>query len=137
MVDIFWEIVLSFVGVIAGFLVAELLLDKIGLGIEVQKAKVSVNELPEYLNKKYLVNCAIMIGEKRKFSNLNEKEIAEMKKMVEETNYDEIAILKEGNCMLAIKKGNVLVFVRGKVISMRDLGEISEVVHRALRGVVR
>ncbi|MEM2727209.1 MAG: hypothetical protein QXV61_03020 [Archaeoglobaceae archaeon] len=135
MVSIFWEIILSFAGVIVGFFVAEFVLEKIGLGIQPQKTKVNVNELPEYLNQKFLVNCAILIGEKKKFSNLEDQEIAEMKKMVEEMNCNEIAILKEENCKLAIKKGKILVCVRGKVISMKDLSEISEVIHRSLGGV--
>ncbi|MCS7144269.1 MAG: hypothetical protein NZ879_04540 [Archaeoglobaceae archaeon] len=132
---IFWEIVLSFAGVIAGFFVAEFVLEKIGLGIKSQKTKINVNELPEYLNRKFLVNCAILFGEKKRFSNLEDQEIAEMKRMIEEMNCREIAIFKDENCKLAIKKGKVLVCVRGKVISMKDLSEISEVIHRALRGV--
>jgi hypothetical protein len=132
---IFWEIMLSFVGVVAGFLVAEFVLDKIGVRIDTQKTKVSINELPDLLNRKFLVNCAIFIGEKKKFSNLEEHEIAEMKKLVEETNCNEIAIFKEGNCKLAVRDGKVLVCVRGRIISMKDLAEISGIIHRSLRGV--
>ncbi|MDI9611211.1 MAG: hypothetical protein QFX36_07775 [Archaeoglobales archaeon] len=132
---IFWEIVLSFIGVIAGFFVAEFVLEKIGLGIRTQKAKIGINELPEYLNRKFLVNCAILVGDKKRFSTMEDKEIEEMKKMVEEMKCKEIAIFKEDNCRLAIKKEKVLVCVSGKLISMKEIGEISETVHRALRGV--
>lgn len=135
MVSIFWEIILSFAGVIAGFFVAELVLGKIGLGIGAQKTKIDINELPEYLNQRFLVNCAVLFGERKKFSNLEDQEIVEMKRMIEETNCNEIAILKEESCKLGLRKGKVFVFVRGKVISMKDLAEISEVIHRALRGV--
>lgn len=135
MVKIFWEIILSVVGVIVGFFVAEFMLEKIGVGITSQKTKLSINELPEYLNRKFLVNCAILIGEKKKFSTLDEKEIEEMKKMVEETNSKEVAIFKEENCKLVIKKGRILVCVSGKLISMKEISEISEIVHLALRGV--
>jgi len=133
--NIFWEIMLSFVGVVAGFLVAEYVLDRIGIRVVSQKTKVSINELPDFLNRKFLMKCAIIIGEKKKFSNLEEHEIAEMKKLVEETSCNEIAIFKEENCKLAIRDGKVLVCVLGKVISMKDLAEISEVIHRSLRGV--
>ncbi len=135
MVDIFWEIVLSFAGVVGGFLVAEFMLEKIGLGMESQKARVNFNELPEFLSSKFLVNCAILIGEKKRFSNLEDEEIDEMKRMLEAANCTEIAVFKEENCKLAIKKGRVLVCVRGKLVSMKELAEISEVIHRALRGV--
>lgn len=66
---------------------------------------------------------------------MDDQEIMEMKKMVEEMNCNEIAIFKEENCKLAIKKGKILIFVRGKIISMKELSEISEAIHRALRGV--
>lgn len=135
MVNIFWEIVLSFAGVIAGFLVAEFVLEKIGLGIRTQKAKLSINELPEYLNRKFLVNCAILVGEKKKFSSLDDKEVEEMKRMVEEMKCKEMAIFKDDNCKLVVKEGIVLVCVSGKLISMKEVDEISETVHRALRGV--
>lgn len=134
--DIFWEIILSFAGVVVGFFIAELLLEKIGLGIQSpKKTKININELPEYLNRKFLVNCAVLIGGKKKFSNLEDQEIAEMRKIVEEMNCNEIAIFREENCKLAVKKNNIFVCVRGKVLSMKDLGEISEIIHRALGGV--
>jgi len=133
--NIFWEIVLSFVGVVAGFLVAEFVLDKIGVRVDTQKTKISISELPDYLSRKFLVNCAILIGEKKKFSNLEDQEIAEMKKLVEEMKCNEIAIFKEENCKLAIRDGKFLVCVRGKVVSMKDLAEISDIIRRSLRGV--
>ncbi|MCX8172669.1 MAG: hypothetical protein N3D09_03535 [Archaeoglobaceae archaeon] len=135
MIKILWEIVMSFAGVVAGFFVAEFVLEKIGFGVKTQKARVNINELPEYLNRKFLVNCAILFGERKRFSDLNDEEIAEMKKMLEDVNCNEIAILKDENCKLAIKKGKVLVCVRGKLLSMKALAEISEVIHRSLRGV--
>ncbi|MEM2190494.1 MAG: hypothetical protein QW540_03560 [Archaeoglobaceae archaeon] len=134
--DIFWEIVLSFAGVVAGFFVAEFLLEKIGLGIQSpKKTRININELPEYLTRKFLVNCAILIGGKKKFSNLEDQEIVEMRKIVEEVNCNEIAIFREEGCKLAVRKNNIFVCVRGKVLSMKDLGEISEVIHRAIGGV--
>lgn len=135
MVKIYWEIILSFAGFVAGFLVAEFMLEKIGLGLKTQKTKINFDDLPEFLNSKFLVNCAILIGEKESFSSLDDQEIEEMKKMLNEANCNEIAILKEDICKLAIRKGRVFVCVRGKLFSMKELAEISEVIHRSLRGV--
>lgn len=137
MVRIFWELVISTFGIGIGFFIGERLLRKIGIGDDTQKVVLSVEEIPEYLKSKFLVNSALFYGEKKKILGVEETEALEMRKLIEKMNAEELVVFKDNDCRYGLKQGKVFLYVRGKIASFRDLSEIWEVLRRSLRGVGR
>lgn len=135
MVRIFWELLISTFGVGFGFFIGENLLKKLGIGNKRQKIILKLNEIPEYLKNKFLVNSAVIEGDRKKILGIEESEATEMWKLLEQMNAEEIVIFHENDCRYALRDGKTFLYVRGKVASLRDLSEISEIVHRSLRGV--
>ncbi|MEM1578047.1 MAG: hypothetical protein QXK70_05820 [Archaeoglobaceae archaeon] len=137
MVYIFWEIVLSVAGIGMGFFAGDFMLGRLGIKKGKQSQRLTLKEIPEYLKNKFLVNTAILAGGEKRIIGLEEVDVIEMKKIVEEMNCSEIVIFNENQCRFAIKKGNTFIYVRGRIASMRELYEIWEVIHRALTEVKR
>lgn len=135
MVYIFWEIVLSVAGIGIGFFAGDFMLGRLGIKKGKQIQRLTLKEVPEYLKNKFLVNTAILVGEEKRILGLEEADVSEMKKIVEEMNCSEIVIFNENQCRFAIKKGNMFIYVRGKIASMKEVYEIWELIHRALREV--
>ncbi|MEM2176140.1 MAG: hypothetical protein QXN34_02260 [Archaeoglobaceae archaeon] len=134
---IFWEIVLSVAGIGMGFFAGDFMLGRLGIKKGKQSQRLTLKEIPEYLKNKFLVNTAILAGGEKRIIGLEEVDVIEMKKIVEEMNCSEIVIFNENQCRFAIKKGNTFIYVRGRIASMRELYEIWEVIHRALTEVKR
>ncbi len=134
---IFWEVLISTFGILFGFFIGEKLLRKLGLGNNGKKVVLKFEEIPEYLKSKFLVNSAIFDGERKKLHGVEEVEAMEMKKLLEQTNAEEIAIFRENDCRYALKQGRTFLYIRGKIASVKDLSEIWEIVNRSLRGVAK
>ncbi|MFN3383492.1 MAG: hypothetical protein ACK401_01180 [Archaeoglobaceae archaeon] len=134
---IFWEILTSTFGILLGFFIGEKLLKKLGLGNKSKKVFLKFEEIPEYLKNKFLVNSAIFDGERKKLHGIEEVEAMEMRKLLEQTNAEEIVIFRENDCRYALKQGRVFLYVRGRIASVKELSEIWEVVNRSLRGVAK
>ncbi|MEM0022560.1 MAG: hypothetical protein QXK44_03290 [Archaeoglobaceae archaeon] len=135
MVHIFWEILISTFGIGLGFFIGENLLKKLGIENKSQKVILKIEEIPEYLKNKFLVNSAVIDRERKKMIGIEEVEAMEMRKLLEQTNAEELVIFQENDCRYALKRGKTFLYVRGRIASIKDLSEIWEVVHRSLRGV--
>lgn len=120
-----------------GFFAGDFMLGRLGIKKGKQSQRLTLKEIPEYLKNKFLVNTAILAGGEKRIIGLEEVDVIEMKKIVEEMNCSEIVIFNENQCRFAIKKGNTFIYVRGRIASMRELYEIWEVIHRALTEVKR
>lgn len=135
MVRILWELLISTFGVGLGFFIGENFLRKLGFENKKQKIILKISEIPEYLKNKFLVNSAIINGEKKRFLGLEEAEVLEMRNLLEQIGADEMVIFRENDCKYALKYGKTFLYVRGRITSLKDLSEIWEVVHRSFRGV--
>ncbi|MEM0202629.1 MAG: hypothetical protein QXO16_03375 [Archaeoglobaceae archaeon] len=135
MVRIFWEILISTFGVGLGFFIGENLLKKLGIGNKSQSVILKIEEIPEYLKNKFLVNSAVIDRERKKMIGIEEVEAMEMRKLLEQMNAEEVVIFQENDCRYALRHGKTFLYVRGRIASIKDLSEIWEVVHRSLRGV--
>jgi len=133
-VGIFWEIVISSSGVIAGFFIGEFLLKKLGFGNGMIKTEIKLSELQEFLKKRFLVNSALVHKGRRTLVGLEEVELDEAMKLFESLKSDEAILFNRDDCRFFLKRGETFIYLRGKIASFRDLAEIWEVVQRSLRG---
>lgn len=135
MVNISWQIVLAVVGVIAGFVVTDRILERRGYGVRKRVNYVKIDALGEFLREKYLVNVAVLRGESRFVIGVDEFEIDEMRTALEVSRSDEILRISGSDYRYAVKRGDVFIYLHGKFISLEDFSEVWKIVQNALRGV--
>ncbi len=131
---IFWELIVSSSGVIAGFFIGETLFKKLGFEEKKEKLELKPLELQEFLKNRFLVNSALITGEKRSLFGVDDVEVDEMLNLLKNLKSDELIIFNEDDCRFALKKGENFIYIRGKIASFRDLAKIWEIVQRSFRG---
>jgi hypothetical protein len=132
--DIFWELIVSSSGVIVGFFIGETLFKKLGFEEKKEKLELKPGELQKFLKNRFLVNSALISGEKRSLFGVDDVEVDEMLNLLKNLKSDELIIFNRDDCRFALKKGENFIYIRGKIASFRDLAKIWEIVHRSFRG---
>ncbi len=136
MVDITWLIVLAVIGVIAGFLITDRLLESRGLTSKKRVVRVNLKDLGRYLRDKYLVNVAVISGNDRQMYGVDEFEVDEIMTTLSTSGSDEVLFISESDYRYATKRGDVLVYIHGKFLSLEDFSEVWLIVQNALREVI-
>jgi len=122
-------------GVIAGFVVAERILEKRGYRRREKGVSISLDELPEHLRKRFLASCAVLRPDGNVMVGVDSTEVEKLLETLSSAGSDEIVMISGSDYKYVTKKGDTVVYVRGKFISMRDFSELWITVRRALRGV--
>jgi len=134
-VNISWQIVLAVVGVIAGFIVTDRILERRGYGVRKKVNYVKIDTLGEFLREKYLVNVAVLMGDNRFVIGVDDFEIDEMRTALEISRSDEILRISGSDYRYAVKRGEAFIYIHGKFISLEDFSEVWKIIQNALRGV--
>ncbi len=134
MVGISWQIVLAIAGVISGFFVTEKVLERMGYRKKEEYVSVDLEELPKYLRDRFLVDVALVRPDGSVFLGVSESEVKEIEEKFEE---NEVILISGNNYTYMVKRGDVIVFVRGKFLSMKDFSDLWMTVRRSLGGVRR
>ncbi|MEM4523604.1 MAG: hypothetical protein QXF29_00665 [Archaeoglobaceae archaeon] len=116
-----------------GFFIGENLLKRLGIEDRKRKPEIKLKDLQDYLRNRFLVNSALIYEGRKKLIGVDEVEVKRMEEMLENLKSDEIIIFNGKDCRFALRKGNVFIYVRGKIASLRDFVEIWEVVHGSMR----
>jgi hypothetical protein len=120
-------------GVASGFIVGEKILAKKGFRRARRRVKVSLFQLPEYLQKKYLVHCAVVTENGKKIvRGFDNGEIESLKVKLKSLGGNEILLIENSNYTYAIEKGETFILVRGRFISMRDFSEVWALIQSSL-----
>lgn len=135
MVNISWQIILAVVGVIAGFIVTDRILERKGYGVRKKVNYVKLDTLGKFLREKYLANVAVLRGENRFVIGVDDFEINEMKTALEVSRSDEILRISGSDYKYAVKRGDVFIYLHGKFISLEDFSELWKIIRNALKGV--
>lgn len=135
MVTISWQIILAVIGVIAGFVVTDKILERKGYGVKGKISNVSIDNLAEFLREKYLVNVAIISKEDKIVVGVDDSEIDETRMTLEVSRSDEILLISDSDYKYAVKRGDVFIYIHGKFLSLEDFSQVWTIVQNALRGV--
>jgi len=134
-VTISWQIILAVIGVIAGFVVTDKILERKGYGVKGKISNVSIDNLAEFLREKYLVNVAIISKEDKIVVGVDDSEIDETRMTLEVSRSDEILLISDSDYKYAVKRGDVFIYIHGKFLSLEDFSQVWTIVQNALRGV--
>lgn len=115
-----------------GFLIGEHIMKKKGLRARVEKRRLNLEELPKYLKEKYFADSYINIAGKKIVSGVDEKEFEEAMERLRLINSNEILIVSGNEFRYLIEKGKTSIYVKVKLISMRDFAEIWSLVRGVL-----
>ncbi len=134
MIVITWQILLAIAGVIAGFVVTERILERRGYRRRVKRVSIPLDELPGYLKRKFLANSAVIVGKRKIVVEVEDEELEFLLNVLSSSGGDEIVVISGSDFAYITKKDDVVVFAKGKFISMRDFAELWLTVRQSLRG---
>ncbi len=136
MVDITWMIVLAVIGVVAGFLITDKLLESRGLRARRRAVRVNLKDIGKFLRDKYLADVAVISGSDRQLLGVDEFEVDEIMTMLGTSGSDEVLFISGSDYRYATRRGDVFVYVHGRFLSLEDFSEVWLAVQNALREVV-
>ncbi len=122
------------IGVVAGFVVTEKILEKRGYRRRAFKLNLKLEELPKYLEKRFLAKSAVVTPSNKVLVGVEENEVEKSLELLSSLSVNELVTVSGSDYTYITKFGDVVVFVKGKFASMRDLSEVWMVVHHVLRG---
>lgn len=135
MVGITWLIILAVIGVIAGFLITDRLLESRGLTARRRAVRVNLRDLARFLRDKYLANVAVISGSDRQMLGVDEFEVDEIMTTLSTSGSDEVLFISESDYRYATKRGDVFVYLHGRFLSLEDFSEVWLIIQNALREV--
>lgn len=123
---------IAIVGVLAGFAVTEKIFERKGIRIRRRRIRVSLEELPDLLQTRHLIQSAVIYDDKKILRNVDEAEIERAVKTLEESGSDELVLISGSDFRYIARKNDVLIYLRGKFVSMRDFGEVWSIIQNSL-----
>ncbi len=129
-----WYILIAIAGVVIGFVVAERVLSKKGIRNRTKRVRVSVENLPDYLENKFLIKCSVLKNKNRVIGNLSENEIEEVLEKLDAIGSEEVVVIEGSDYCYAVRKDDIAVVVKGKFISMRDFSEVWSIIQASIFG---
>jgi len=134
-INIIWQAVIAVIGVVTGFILTEKILERKGLRRRRLKIKVGFYDLPDYLESRYLLQSAIIHGDRVILKGVSIEEAEEALKILEKTGCSEIVLISGSDFRYATRRGSASVYLRGKFVSMRDFSEVWNIVQSSLQEV--
>ena len=133
--DITWLVILAVVGVVAGFLITDRLLESRRLTARKRTVHVKPKDLGKFLKDKYLTNVAVLSKNRRELIGVDEFEVNKMMTTLEASGSDEVLLISGSDYRYAVKRGDVFVYVHGKFLSLEDFSEVWTTIQTALKEV--
>ncbi len=135
MVGISWQIVFAIVGVIAGFVITDKILDRKGYRSKEIFRRMDIEELCSYLKERYLVNVAAIVGDKKIVEGVDDYELDEIRTLTRSMGADEILLVSGSDYKYAMKGNSVFIFIKGKFVSLEDFSKVWKLVKGCVVGV--
>ncbi len=135
MVGISWQIVFAIVGVIAGFVITDKILDRKGYRSKEIFRRMGIEELCGYLKERYLVNVAAIVGDKKIVEGVDDYELDEIRTLMRSMGADEILLVSGSDYKYAMRGNGVFIFVKGKFVSLEDFSKVWKLVKSSIVGV--
>ncbi|OYT33900.1 hypothetical protein B6U96_14310, partial [Archaeoglobales archaeon ex4484_92] len=85
-----WQILVAIIGVIIGFFLADKVLEKRGFKERKRKFSISLEELPKYLERKYLAKSAILSDKNRILVGVDAEEVERSVNLLSEIQCKEL-----------------------------------------------
>jgi len=134
-VGISWQIVFAIVGVIAGFVITDKILDRKGYRSKEIFRRMDIEELCSYLKERYLVNVAAIVGDKKIVEGVDDYELDEIRTLMRSMGADEILLVSGSDYKYAMKGNGVFIFIKGKFVSLEDFSKVWKLVKGCVVGV--
>lgn len=115
-----------------GFLVGDHLMNKKGLRARIEKKRLNLEDLPKYLREKYFADSYINIAGKKIVSGVEEREFEEVMEKLKLMNSKELLLISGNEFRYIVEKGKNSIYVKVKLVSMRDFAEIWSLVRGVL-----
>jgi len=128
-----WQILVAIIGVIIGFFLADKVLEKRGLKERKRKFSISLEELPKYLERKYLAKSAILSDKNRILVGVDAEEVERSVNLLSETQCRELLQVYDNDYVYVGKQNDYIIYVRGKFLSLKDFAEIWLIIRQTLR----
>ena len=135
MVSISWQIVLAIVGVIAGFVVTDKILDRKGYRKKEILRPMELEELCSHLKAKYLVDVAAIAGDRKIVEGVDDYEVDEIRTLMRSMGTDEILLVSGSDYRYAMRGNGVFIFIKGKFVSFEDFSKVWKLVKSSITGV--
>ncbi len=105
---------------------------KKGLRARIEKKRLNLEDLPKYLREKYFADSYINIAGKKIISGVEEREFEEAMEKLRIMNSKEILLISGNEFRYITEKGKTSIYVKVKLISMRDFAEIWSLIRGVL-----
>ncbi|MBO8178924.1 MAG: hypothetical protein H0Z19_00340 [Archaeoglobus sp.] len=135
MVGISWQILFAIVGVIAGFVLTDKILDRKGYRSREILRRMELEELCSHLKSKYLVNVAAITGDKKIVNGVDDYELDEIRTLMRSMGNDEILLVSGSDYKYAMARKGVFIFIKGKFVSLEDFSKVWKLVKTSILGV--
>uniref|UniRef100_A0A7C3RHQ5 Uncharacterized protein n=1 Tax=Archaeoglobus fulgidus TaxID=2234 RepID=A0A7C3RHQ5_ARCFL len=135
MVDISWLIVFAVVGVIAGFVITDRILDRKGYRKKEILRRMELEDLCRYLKERYLVNVAAISEDKKIVEGVDDYELDEIRTLMRGMATDEILLVSGSDYRYAMREDGLFIFIKGKFVSLEDFSKVWKLVKSSLAGV--
>jgi hypothetical protein len=134
-VGISWQIILAIIGVVAGFVISDRILDRKGYRRREILRPMELEELCSHLMAKYLVSVAAIAGNKRIVEGVDDYEIDEIRTLMRSMGTDEILLVSGSDYRYAMRGKGAFIFIKGKFVSFEDFAKVWKLVKSSLVGV--
>lgn len=135
MVGISWQIVLAVIGVVAGFVITDKILNMKGYrGREILRP-MELEELCSHLMTKYLVSVAAIAGDKKIVEGVDDYEIDEIRTLMRSMGSEEILLVSGSDYRYAMRGNGIFIYIKGKFVSLEDFAKVWKLVKSSIAGV--
>ena len=128
-----WQILVAIIGVIIGFFLADKVLEKRGFKERKRKFSISLEELPKYLERKYLAKSAILSDKNRILVGVDAEEVERSVNLLSEIQCKELLQVYDNDYVYVGKQNDYIIYVKGKFLSLKDFAEIWLIIRQTLR----
>jgi len=134
-VGISWQIVFAIVGVIAGFVITDKILDRKGYRSREILRRMELEELCSYLKERHLVNVAAIVGDKKIVEGVDDYELDEIRTLMRSMGTNEILLISGSDYKYAMRGNGVFIFIKGKFVSLEDFSKVWKLIKSSVVGV--